>query len=207
MTRHDILVRALDECYTEMYQKAQPSADWNTIIEEFSKESDEMKKKYPLYSRYYLSQEETRDIEDHYTEIYRINNPFRYNIELFQDYLTNGGSRDVYRDAHTDEDGHYHPGYRDYEKVIPIKEDLVKLIGAEKADEVINLYNQRIKWCRDFYGTQREQCSFLMSLHASPNTNAEQVKKYWKEVHNLDIEIDERPSWVREAEDDGECFE
>ena len=55
MTRQDILKEAVNNCYKYMYEKSQPSADWDKILEEFKNEPEESQKKWPLYSRYYLS--------------------------------------------------------------------------------------------------------------------------------------------------------
>lgn len=218
VTRHDVLIEALNNCYTEMYKKAQPSADWKTICEEFAKEDEETQKKYPLYSRYFLSQDDTREIEDAYIQNYKIENRLPDHIELLYEYMENGGTRDKYIPEHTDEHG-YHPGYRGYEKVVPVKDALIEALGEfdgylaadvkkEMAEKCLEVLKQHTDWFKEFYGSQREKSSFLMSLMASPNINAETVKEYWKTVHGKDIEIDERPYWKREEDDEeNEFFE
>ena len=51
-----------------------------------------------------------------------------------------------------------------------------------------------ISECKNFYQFDREESSFRInvSLGASPTSNPETVKKYWKEKTGEDIQIEER---------------
>ena len=77
----------------------------------------------------------------------------------------------------------------------PVVKKLKDKFNDNQIEFIKGVFEQYFDWCTTFYGGQREQCSFLMSLYASPNTNPEVVKQYWKEVHGKDIEINEKSIW------------
>jgi hypothetical protein len=68
LSRRDILQKAYDECMTEMYAKAQPSADYNKIIEDLRNGVSDDSQDDPIYQRHYLSHEEFNYIKDKYIE-------------------------------------------------------------------------------------------------------------------------------------------
>ena len=109
-----------------------------------------------------------------------------------------------------DEHGH-HPGYRSYETVPPLVDQisncLVKYalsdIANEMAKEVTSIVLENIKNCKNYYRFDREEESFdcSIALGASPTSNPETVKQWWKENYNVDIEIEEhnpRLFWYRD---------
>lgn len=197
LDRKEILERAYHECMAEMYAKSQPSADYNQLLEDAK--NGKIGKDERVYERYYLSHEEFKHILGKYKEAYNIKSHWIDDIEVLERYIKEGGSKDKYIEAHTDEKGNYHPGYRSYEKVKPIKEQLSDVL------EEYSLYNENmhnklydtvtniIDTCKNFYRFDREESSFdcSIALGPSPNSCAEAVIQYWAH-QGVDIKIEER---------------
>ena len=131
-----------------------------------------------------------------YIDAYNIKSTWKSNIELLEQYLSEGGTKDKYIESRTDEDGHYHPGYRGYEKVAPIKDQIQEIIKNEIGDECTECGNKiyeavmnTISDCKEFYRFDREENDFNYSvaLGPSPCSNKDTVKEYWKE-QGIDIE-------------------
>ena len=204
LDRKEILERAYTECMVEMYAKAQPSVDYYQLLEDAK--NGKIGKDEKVYERYYLSRDEFEHIRNKYIEAYRLNETWRPNIELLEQYLTEGGTKDKYIKAHTDEYG-YHPGHRGYEKVAPLKEQFAEIFHEsdfytgsemdEASEELINnLYDivtDIIDTCKNFYRFDREESSFdcSVALGPSPCSNKDIVIEYWKS-QGIDIEIEER---------------
>lgn len=189
--RRTILDQALHDCYKEMYAKAQPSADWDQIVQEFKDGKRDSVER--VYEQHYLSKEEYKYITEKYANAYNINSHWRDDIEVLENYLTNGGNRDKYIKEHIDENGNWHPGYRSYEKVPALREQLAEIIKDENVlGEVVDKVMSTIKECKDYYRFDREASDWGIScaLGASPTSNPETVKKYWKEKTGEDINIE-----------------
>lgn len=202
-SRREILEKAVHDCYKEMYAKAQPSADWDKIVQEFKdgiRDKDER-----VYEQHYLSKEEYEYIVDKYIDMYNINSHWKDDINILEEYLSKGGLKDKYIERKIDEDGFTHPGYRSTEKVDPlynhIKEILKDEYGEdwyefadEKARRITDKVMELIKECKDFYKFDKEENDFRFScaLGASPTCNPQTVKEYWKNKTGKDIEIIER---------------
>ena len=62
------------------------------------------------------------------------------------------------------------------------------------ANNITKIVMDTIDECKKFYRFDREESSFRIaaSLGASPTSNPESVKKYWKEKTGEDIQIEER---------------
>lgn len=221
INRDTIISRAIHECMTEMYRKAQPSVDYDQLLADFrsGKITEDPKNGDHIYDRYYLSSEEFSYILDKYVKAYNIEGKWRRYIEILEEYVTNGGSKDVYVNEYTDENGNWHPGHRDYEKVLPVKKQIEKyfklVLGEDNpdisiyTDDVTEIVNNIITDCKEFYAFEREESSFRcgISLGASPSSNAERVKEYWKK-QGIDIEIIERnPLLLWEMDEYGTEFE
>ena len=203
LEREDILVKAMEDCYREMFAKAQPAADWDNLIQEYRDGKINEKKDGPVYDRHYLSQEEFVYILDKYMDAYRIKSEWKDDVEVVEKYLKEGGSKDKYIESYEDEHG-YHPGYRSYEKVAPLKDHLKEIIApyyigydstqeeiaTKMADKVMEL----ISTCKNFYTFNRDEMKFrnTIAMGSSPTSNAETVKKWWKDHYDVDIEIEER---------------
>lgn len=211
LDREEILAKAYHDCMCEMYAKAQPEADWDNILEEYR--TGKLTKDDRVYERHYLSMDEFLYIRDKYKEAYNIKKTWIPNLEFLEKLLIEGGLKDKYNPDWTDEQGNHHPGYRSAEDVKPLKEqifDVIKEFDSPEAAQEIGeiIYNKvidTIKNYKEFYRFDREADDFdvNISLGASPCTNADTVKKWWKENYNQDIEIEERNPrlfWYRDME-------
>lgn len=179
LTRKDILCEAIDRCLTEMYEKAQPSANLHDYIEQ--KERGELDESItPVHDRHYLSQNQFYYILNKYKEAFRCVNEWHSNMDFLLECLEKGGYRDKW--IHNSNDPH--DGHRGVEETPTLE----TILGTEKAQEVINL----IEDLRDFYHFDREEekFNFNVALGCSPTSNAQVVKDYWKS-QGVDIEIDE----------------
>lgn len=193
LDRKEILERAYHECMVEMYAKAQPSVDFNQLLEDAK--SGKISKDEKVYERYYLSHAEFDHIRKKYIDAYNIKATWKSDIELLEQYLTEGGNRDKYIEAHTDEYG-YHPGYRGYESVKPIGEQIQDILKTELGDDYFEVGNKileavmnTIKDCKEYYRFDREESDFNYSvgLGPSPCSNKDTVKEYWKE-QGIDVD-------------------
>lgn len=213
LDRKEILERAYHECMTEMYAKSQPSADYNQLLEDAK--NGKIGKDERVYERYYLSHEEFKHILGKYKEAYNIKSHWIDDIEVLERYIKEGGSKDKYIEAHTDEKGNYHPGYRSYEKVKPIKEQLsdvleeYSLYDENMHNKLYDTVTNIIDTCKNFYRFDREESSFdcSVALGPSPNSCAEAVIQYWAH-QGVDIKIEERnPLLLWEMDYYGDDFE
>ena len=213
LNRQKILEQAFHDCMKEMYAKAQPSVDYDQLLEDAR--NGKIGKDEKVYERHYLSSEEFDYIRNKYIEAYNIKESWNSNIELLEEYLSNGGTKDKYIEAHTDEYG-YHPGYRSYEKVAPIGDQIQNIIKIELgvdhfkvANKILETVMNTVKNCKNFYKFDREQSSFSCSLAlgASPTTDPNTVKEYWKS-QGIDVDIEIRnPLLFWEQEYYGDEFE
>lgn len=200
LDRKEILSKAVHDCFKEMYAKAQPSADWDQIIKEY--ETGVRGKDERVYEQHYLSQEEYMYILEKYLDAYNIRTQWKEDVRIVEEYLNDGGLKDKYIKDYTDKNGDFHPGYRSTEKVPPIKTQILKYLdkcnksseNEEIATALHKIVMKTIFECKNFYQFDREESSFRMTvaLGASPCTNAETVKQYWKEKTGEDIVIEER---------------
>ena len=221
LDRSEIIERAYHECLAEMYAKSQPSADYYQLLEDAK--NGKIDKDEKVYERHYLSHEEFKHILGKYKDAYNIKSHWVDDIEVLENYIKEGGSKDKYFEAYTDENGNYHPGHRGYEKVAPLREQLSKLFynsdfytGSEMneaSEELINdLHNEVtniIDTCKNFYRFDREETSFdcSVALGPSPCSNKDTVIEYWKS-QGIDIEIEERnPLLLWDMDYYGDSFE
>lgn len=201
MRRKDILMRAVDECMSEMYSKAQPVGDWNQLCEDAK--NGKIGPEERVYDRHYLSSEEFKYILQKYKDMYRINEEWTGNIEVLEEYLNEGGTKDKWIPEHTDENNLTHPGYKGYEKVPPIVDQIKTYLSdkvydkdllARYSEDITKIVMESIAHCKKFYRFDREdsEFSFAVALGASPTCNPETVKKWWKENKGIDVDITER---------------
>lgn len=178
ISRENILQEALHKCYVEMYKWAQPSIDLDALIKSGFKDTRED----PLYTRHYLSQNNFKYIRDTYMNAYGITDTWDDTFELLIKQLLEGGIEDDYKPATEDR-----PGYRDYKKVLPLKE-VITCPG--ELDTIIDY----IKKCQNFYkGHCREinQFSCSIALGPSPNSVAKRVEEYWHSHGKPEFKIKE----------------
>ena len=187
-TRSDIINQAVIDCLNEMYLASQPSISW----EELMKKTDRDK---AYWEQHYLSQDIYNDILDKYINLYKINSSWDEDINLVKKYLTEGGSADHWFPDGVDEHGNKISGYRGYKHISPIIEQFRKLLNNQF--DVYNHYDtytehvftelnkiviDTINNCQNFYNKNREELSFRFNIsNASPCSNIQSVKDYWKE--------------------------
>lgn len=217
MTRDDIFNEAVRNCFRELYKKAQPSADYDEIVEKVKKGEIEDTDVNPVYNRYYMSMEEFTYIRDKYLDAYKMRNTWNPNIDLLTSYFVEGGTKDKYIPEHTDEEGFTHPGYRGYEKVSPFKQQVLNYLKecgvheemAKKLSEGINeIAMNNIEDCKEFYRFDREESNFswAVTLGASPTCNKEKVIEYWK-TKGVEVKIEDRnPLLLWEMDECGDSF-
>ena len=214
LDRDSILNRAYDECMTEMYAKAQPSADYHQLIQDVKDGKIHDDAINPIYNRHYLSEAEFKYILDKYVTAYGLSDPWVGNMNLLKSYFCGEGMKDVW--VKDDEaDGH---GRRSVEKVPHITDNILEKLKPYIADastryEVTrNLTNEILSYidnCRDFYHHGRDEVRFRSSvaLGCSPTSNKDTVISYWKE-HGIDVNIiDRNPYLFWDADHYGDEFE
>lgn len=178
LTREKVISEAIDRCMAEMYEKAQPSANWYTYLEKAK--NGEIGKDERIYERHYLNHTQFEYILNKYKKAYRCVNEWRSNIDFLVKCFKEGGLKDIW----VKDDSDFKGGYRSAEATPTLE----KLIGKENADKVYTLIDD----LKNFYHFDRdeEKLSFNVCLGASPCSNAKTVKEYWKS-QGVDIEIDE----------------
>ena len=157
INRRDVINKAINDCYIEMYKWAQPSINLEEYINnpELIKENDNDK----FFERYYLSIDNLKYIVKNYINAYHIGNDWEDNIDLLLNYITS-------KDSVT-----YISERREYELITPLQ-DITN--DYKKVISLINI-------CRKFYNkdSELEKFNFRIFLGASPSSNKERVKKYW----------------------------
>ena len=196
-SRSDIISKAVIDCLDEMYRKSQPSITWEEVETEAK-----LNPKKRIWQEHYLSSKKFEEIQDKYMYMYRIGDEFKDNVGLVEEYLSKGGTRDKYMSEVIDKDGFKHPGYRGYEKVPPIKEQIEQILNEGFAsgevspfvkdairDKIVESVMNTIADCKEFYCFNREEIGFRFNVsNYSPNSNIEGVREIYKDT---DIVINE----------------
>lgn len=203
--REDVLSKALMDCIKEMFAKAQPPADFDNLIAEKKAGKIDEDKDGPVYDRHYLSYEEFNYILDKYKKAYRIASEWKEDIDILEEYLVQGGSKDKYVESYTDEDGTFHSAHHSYEKVKPLKDQIFEYLrdvhvyddtqlAEDLGDKISEIVMNIISDCKNFYNFNADEMKFINTLMmwATPTSNKETVKKWWKEHYDVDIEIEDR---------------
>jgi len=177
LDKDTIMREAIDRCLSEMFEKAQPRANWHEYLEMAKR--GEISKDENIYERHYLSDTEFNYIANKYKKAYGFKRHWKDDCDWILHNLKEGGYRDAWI---KDEDGDKH---RESEKTKPLNE----LIGDESAEKVYQL----IEDFKDFYRFDREESVFDFNVYlgCSPTSNVQTVIDYWKSV-GVDIEIDEK---------------
>lgn len=210
LDRDNIIQRAVHECLEEMYAKAQPSVSYKELIEKVKSGEIEDSQENPVYNRYYLSQEEFIYIKNKYEKAYGFEPSWKEDIEILERYLNKGGNKDRYIPETMEEDGSTHPGYRSYEKVKPLKEQLKDVIHNDKQlNKVFDIVMNTIKGCKDYYRFDKinEIFNYHVCLGASPTSNKETVEKYWESQGTPIKIVDKNPLLLWEMDYYGSEFE
>ena len=90
LDREEVLSRAVNDCYREMFAKGQPSADWDNLIAEYKACKIDEEKDGPIYNRHYLSYEEYVYILDKYLAASKIKSDWKEDIDILKEYLKEG---------------------------------------------------------------------------------------------------------------------
>ena len=191
---YDAVEEAAMNCLQDMYAIAQPPLDFKAYCEKIKNDPELAKQR--IWDKHYLPEKVHKELIDLYLCRYHLKNTWDRHAEMCIEYLDKGGSRDKYIEEHTDEYGNYHPGYRGYEKVKPIAEE----IGQEAADKVL----EHLNYCKEFYVGNRNECSFRFSIcNYSPSSNARAVEAKQHELGNADFKANEKfDPWGEDEEED-----
>ena len=206
LSREKVLRKVYTDCMEELYQKSQPPASYIGYVEQYRK--GELTDKDRIYERHYLPQSEYEYIVDKYVSAYGMEKKWDDYMNTAIEYLNEGATKDKWFEDLEDETG-YHPGHRGYEKlkdIATIFEDTLNAnkdkTNAEIAETLRELVIQRLNDCKNFYRFDREEGDFKASvaLGASPTSNPETVRKYWKEkgIELEFIEKDPNTLWERD---------
>lgn len=193
ISREKVLKQAIDGCMKEMYLKAQPSIDYDELIEKIKSGEIKDSAENPVYKRHYLSHKEFSYIKDKWATAYNLRTEWTSNIELLESYLKDGGTKDKYIPSRLDKNGNYYPGYRGYEKVSPLLEQFNAVLDKDLALKCNKIVIDIINNCKNFYRGNRDYESFqyAVCLGGSPTSNKKDVINYWKN-QGIDITIEDR---------------
>ena len=195
--RKDMLNKAYEDCMRELYARAQPSADYDNIIDEYRQ--GKIGKEERVYERHYVSKEEYDYVVDKYVKTYGMDKKWFRDVDTVKDWVVNGGP--PRRKAVYDKDyEHVEHEYEDRKRFkSEVMEELEKAGLDQKtvnelSDTIQDKVLGQIEDCKHFYRFDREEDDFRgwVALGASPTSNPETVKKWWKENYNQDIEIEDR---------------
>jgi hypothetical protein len=210
--RRDIVEKAIIECLDEMYRESQPSITWDEI-----QELARVNPNRSIWQEHYLPQWKYKDIQEKYMRLYRIKEEWNGNIELLEEYLNKGGTKDKYIPEQIDESGFKHPGYRGYESVKPIKEQILEVLNETLevgnrteilCDKITNVVFETITACKEFYKHDKDEQMFYFNVaNYSPNSNIEAVREYYKDTDVIINDIKEEDEFEWEDCDECECDE
>lgn len=186
MNRRDVIERAIEECLTELYSRAQPSISLDKLKKLCKEEPDKH-----WYDYFYLNQKETEAIIEDYIIAYRIKNEFHDDMDTVRRYLRDGGTKDKYIKP---KDGS--PGYRGYENTPKLSD----LIGEEAAQQALNLIDE----CDKFYQPNREESGFRFNvMNLAPNCNIKTVRENNPDITIYDRKYDGEFDQWRDIDDNG----
>lgn len=211
-SRQDIVEKAIIECLDEMYRESQPSITWDEI-----QEQARVNPNRSIWQEHYLPQWKYKDIQEKYMRLYRIKEEWNGDIELLEEYLNKGGTKDKYIPEQIDESGFKHPGYRGYESVKPIKEQILEVLNESLevgnrteilCDKITNVVLETIAACKNFYKHDRDEQMFYFNVaNYSPNSNIEAVREFYKDTDIIINDIKEEDEFEWEERDDCDEFE
>lgn len=190
-TREEMISEAYTNCMRELYERAQPTADYDNLVEEYR--NGKIGPDERIYNRHYVSQEEYEYVVDKYVDIYGMKERWTDNVNTVLEWLETGGFPvDTYEQDEL--------GRRGKKLNPPLKEALKGIVADAstsedtKADLLYDTVKRYITECKNFYRFDREESEFkiALALGASPTSNPNTVKEWWKENYGEDVEIEER---------------
>jgi hypothetical protein len=195
--KDQIFWRAIHDCMKEMYDKAQPSADYDQLIKAI--ETGKINKDEPVYERFYLSQEEFLYIREKYLDMYNFRSMWKGHMSVLESYLKNGGLKNMQENNENS-----------YVSVPPIKKQIFDIISTQLDSDEANVITQQltdavmntVSECKNFYRYDADEASFIfnVTLGSSPTSNPDTVKEYWKS-QGIDLEITERNPLLFQKQD------
>lgn len=172
--KNEILSRAIHECLCDMYKFSQPYLDFNEYYHKIV--NKEINAEDFWYKKYYLSEENYKLIEEHYLYIYNLKSNWKDFSQLCIDFLKNGGNKTTFKKDS------FNISQKIYVKTPKLEDE----IGAENSKKVFNLLQD----CQDFYKLNSDENTFRFTvMNFSPNSNKEEVVKYWKNKTGEDLII------------------
>lgn len=200
--RIGVIEKAVIDCLDEMYRRSQPSITWEEIQKQAKENPDRQ-----IWREHYLPQWLYKNIQDKYVRMYRLQEEWISSVELVERYLLEGGTKDKYIEAHTDEHGNYHPGCRGYEDIKPIKVQIGDFFKSHNicpeereviVSEIVKMVMESITDCKNFYNHDRDYIQFSFNVsNYSPNSNIEAVREFYKDTDIVINEIE----MVEDADD------
>ena len=201
INREDIIDEAYMKCMTEMYAKAQPSANFSELLDGVKNGTIVDTPYDKVFERYYLSYEEFHYILKKYIDVYGMTEKWSDYLDTVERYFTGDGRKDIWIAEKTDEDGYRHPGYRSSEVVPHIKDTIHNILNQyindnnsqEILDKITKEVLSYVENCKNYYRYDREEHNFSarVALGCSPTSNKDSVTEYWKK-QGVDVEIVER---------------
>ena len=205
--RRDMVEKAIIECLDEMYRESQPSITWDEI-----QEQARVNPNRSIWQEHYLPKWKYNDIQEKYMRLYRIKEEWNGNIELLEEYLNNGGTKDKYIPEQIDESGFKHPGYRGYESVKPIKDQILEILNETLevgnrteilCTKITSAVMETISACKNFYIHDKDEQMFYFNVaNYSPNSNIESVRDFYKDTDVVINDIKEEDKFEWEECDD-----
>ena len=165
------------ECLEEMYQASVPAMSFKELLKK-AENKELYEEKY--WQQHYLPQKLFNEILEDYKATYNLEDYFHQYTDILKEYLLNGGKEET-----TVDDPNSFTGKT---RTIVDTPKLPDVIGEEKAEKVKELIDK----CQKFYRLDAHRTrnfDFTISNYA-PNSNAETVKRYWKEK-GLDLDLND----------------
>ena len=176
--QQDIISQARKDCLRELFKWAQPSVDYDRLINEYMEKytEDPSSVDNSFFEHYYLSQENMDYIIARFIEAYHIGKDWNDNIDLLIQYITEKPYEWKYI---KDEFG---LNQKHTERIPNLQET-----SPEHYQEILDLINT----CKKFYSRDlvKESFTFPIYLGASPSPFKNSVIEYWRNNGYPDFNI------------------
>lgn len=178
--QQDIIAQARKDCLRELYKWAQPSVDYDRLMNEYMEKYavDPSSVDNNFFEHYYLSQENMNYIIERFIEAYHIGKDWNDNIDLLIQYITGKPYKWNYI---KDEFG---LNQKQLEHVPNLQET-----SPEHYQEILDLINT----CKQFYSRDLVKESFTVPIYLGPSPSPfkDSVIEYWRNNGYPDFNIKE----------------